>query len=148
MSPTDIDLWIKGLSFVIGLGTAAFAAASYHRNSLTKRAEFVLSLHKSFFIDETYKKYRELLDCNGHKENEELRAAVAEESAEFTNFLNFFELIAYLVESETLKTTDAEALLGYYFDLLRRKRAVWEYIAKSSNGFECLQHLLADRSLE
>jgi len=141
-------LWINGVGVTIGALSAAAAALAYVLNVRTKRAEFLIGLHKSFFADATgaYGQMKSLLDSGDASQNAALETVVREEKAEFTDFLNFFELIAYLAEIKALERDDAEALLGYYFDLLRNKPSVWAYIAARRNGFERLRHLLHERS--
>ena len=142
------DLWIKGIGSLVALGTAGFAVFTYFRNSRTKAAEFLLTLHKTFFVDSTYQAMKTLLDCDGVEEEAKLKAAVDAETAEFTDFLNFFELVAYLDSIETLDRKDTEALLGYYLNRLREKVPVWEYIKKTSHGFENLRRLLIERETQ
>lgn len=148
MDANSADLWIKAVGGVIALCTGGFAVFTYFRNSRTKAAEFLLTLHKAFFVDPTYQAMKTLLDCDGIEEEAKLEAAVAAQSAEFTDFLNFFELVAYLDTIETLMRGDTEALLGYYLSLLRDKKPVWDYIRKTSNGFENLRRLLAERETQ
>ena len=140
------DLWIKLVGLVVAGLTGVFAAATYHRNSRTKAAEFMVGLHRMFFVDATYQGMKALLDCDGPAEEAKLAEAVAKESAEFTDFLNLFELVAYLTQDGTLDAEDTEALFGYYLDRLRGKAAVWEYVRQSSKGFENLRRLLVERA--
>lgn len=142
------DLVLKWLAFAVGLLSAATAAFSLYRNTRTKAAEFLVSLHRGFFIDPLYQPMKTLLDCDGAEEEARLEEAVRSESGEFTDFLNFFELVAYLQEAGTLSAQDVDALLGYYLDKLRTQPAVWAYIRQSTKSFENLRRLLADRPLQ
>lgn len=145
MTSNEVDLCIKAFAAIVGVVSAGFAVRTYERNTRTKAAEFLMSLHKAFFVDGTYQPMKDLLDCDGAEEEEKLAKAVAEQSAAFTDFLNFFELVAYLTEIDTLTTDDTEALLGYYLDKLVEAPAVWGYVRRSSTGFENLRRLLAER---
>ncbi len=107
------DEVFKVVAALGGVGSAIAAAFTYHRNARTKEAEFLLELHKSFFIDPNYQPMRGLLDCDGAGERTTLKTVVADESPEFTDFLNFFDLVAYLTFKETISLVDLEALLGY-----------------------------------
>jgi hypothetical protein len=66
-----------------------------------------------------------------------------DEPEEFTDFLNFFELVAYLKKRGNLSRRDIEALLGYYFTLLEKDPLIRDYIRNPKNGFEQLDSLLA-----
>jgi hypothetical protein len=142
------DLWIKGLTGLIGLGALLYTVESYRRNSLTKRAEFLIGLHKTFFIDGAFRIMKTLLDSDEAADKTILARKVMQESMDFTDFLNFFELIAYFAESGALDREDADALLGYYLDLLTRNEVVYPYIRKQEKSFENLSRLLANRRQE
>ena len=86
-----------------------------------------------------------LLDCDTPEDEAKLAEAVSQELTEFTDFLNFFELVAYFKSIETLANEDVEALLGYYLDRLSRKVVVRKYVRDSSHGFEHLRRLLTER---
>ena len=81
-------------TLVIAIAGATVALNTYRRNATTKRAEFLTSLHKSFFVEKTYKRIREILDDDSPAGAAARETMVAEQSAAFTDFLNFFELIA------------------------------------------------------
>jgi hypothetical protein len=127
-------------TLLVGGLAALIAAFSYRRNSRTRRAEFLCQLHRSFFEDETYKSVRKALDT---EEEEAIAAFVVTESEDFTDFLNFFELVAYLQRQNNLSLEDVEALLGYYLALLRERPALRGYIRTRTHGFEELDRLLA-----
>lgn len=146
MNPMTLDVSIKMFAAAVAAISAGFAVQTYARNTRTKAAEFLVSLHKAFFVDATYQAMKELLDCSGEEEKRRLATAVDEESAAFTDFLNFFELVAYLTEIGTLTMDDTNALLGYYLDKLAASPVVLRYVRRSSTGFESLRRLLADRS--
>ncbi len=148
MDQTHADLWLKWLGTLLTLGALVTGMFTYVRNSKTKTAEFLMTLHKAFFAESTYQQMKMLLDCDGVAEEGKLEAMVQTEPPEFTDFLNFFELVAYLDSVGTLARRDSEALLGYYFNLLREKKAVWNYIQSSAKGFENLRKLLAERKTQ
>ena len=58
---------IPALSAVAAAGSALFAAFTYFRNSATKRAEFLLSLHKTFFVETTYLEMREAMGLKAER---------------------------------------------------------------------------------
>lgn len=65
---------------------------------------------------------------------------VIEEKAAFTDYLNFFEYVAFLKKSKQLRNRDVEALFDYYLKCLKRHDRVRTYI--DNNGYEHLSHLL------
>ena len=127
-------------TLLVGGLAALIAAFGYRRNSRTRRAEFICQLHRSFFEDETYKSVRNSLDT---EDEEAITAFVVTESEDFTDFLNFFKLVAYLQRQSNLDLEDVEALLGYYLSLLLQRPALRGYIRNRAHGFEELDCLLA-----
>ncbi len=128
------------LAFFIGL----FSLLTFKKNARTRKAEFILELHTAFFVDEN-KKYRDVrrkLDSEGIEADKERASLVAEEPEEFTDFLNFFELVSYLYKQKHLSLADVEALLGYYLLKLAHNREIRTYIQDKSKGFEQLNTLL------
>jgi hypothetical protein len=143
--PWYIQHWagLKDMTtLVVAIVAASVALVTYRRNAKTKRAEFLTSLHKSFFVEETYKKTREVLDDDSPSGEATREAMVAEQPAAFTDFLNFFELIAYFRTLGAYTEDDVKALLGYYLRLLKRSRCIYRYICDRKNDFEHLQALL------
>ena len=143
--PWYIQHWVglKDTATLIAAVTgASVALVTFRRNAKTKRAEFLTSLHKSFFVEETYKRTREVLDDDSPSGEERREAMVAEQPAAFTDFLNFFELIAYFRTLGAYTESDVNALLGYYLRLLKRSRCIYRYICDRRNDFEHLQALL------
>jgi len=136
---------IAALAVVVGALSAYFALKTFHHNTRTKAAEFLSNLHKSFFVDETYKKVRSVLDDDSEGAEITLSNFIKEEPPEFTDFLNFFELVAYMGSEKTLSKKDVEALLGYYLQTLSDKPLLRKYIQDKKNGFEHLDMLLTTR---
>jgi hypothetical protein len=135
LTPPWIAILVAGIS-------AFLAIKTYLANTNTKRAEFLMELHKSFFVEETYDHIRELLDNSSHASRDRLHHEVAAETEELTGFLNFFELIAYFEVCKTLRHKDVRALLGYYLDLLKAEPVLSHYIGKDDKSFENLKKLL------
>ncbi len=124
--------------------TAAFVGLrTYVRNMRTRRAEFLTSLHKNFFVDDTYKATRAILDDESPEGEASREKLVTGQDAAFTDFLNFFELTAYFAVLGAFKQEDVMALLGYYLRVLKRSGPVYRYICDRRNDFEHLQGLLA-----
>lgn len=60
---------------------------------------------------------RDTLDCDS--DNAKVNALVSEEGSTWTDYLNFFELVAYLRESKQLAAEDVKALFEYYIGCLK-----------------------------
>ena len=133
------------------IATVALAARFHDLVSVvagTTLGMLIADVPAVFFVDPNYREMKTLLDCDGVEEEAKLEAVVRAESPEFTDFLNFFELVAYLDNIETITRDDTEALLGYYLNRLHDKGCVWSYIRKTSNGFENLRKLLTERETQ
>ena len=148
LAPWYIQHWI-GLkdvaTFTVVTVRAIIGLFTYVRSAATRRAESLVALHKSFFVDGTYTIVRESLDDDTEKGHATREAMVASPGPgpDLINFLNFFELVAYFVELGAYRQKDIEALLGYYLRLLKRSGPVYHYICDQKNDFEHLNALLA-----
>ena len=91
--------WLALGDALTELVAALVALANYWHQTRTKKAKFLLTLHKSFLVEEFYKGIRDQIDGGSY---EEIAALVKEESPAFTDFLNFFELVAYMGKQGTL----------------------------------------------
>lgn len=146
MTATQIvTLCLAGISVATAIISAWYGIRTYQRNARTKAAEFLTQLHQAFFVDKTYKRVRQLLDIDQPEDSNRLQRLIAEESSDFTDFLNFFELVAYFVECGTLLEEDAEALLEYYLDILDSTPILRAYIGRPDRGFQHLNRLLHNR---
>jgi hypothetical protein len=99
----------------------------------------VKDLYDKFYEHSELKKVRDLLDSDDHQQ---IRSIVAEEGPAFTDYLNFFEFLGYLLESKQIKAEEVRGLFDYYLRNLKRNEAVAAYIADPTKGFEKLQKLL------
>jgi hypothetical protein len=131
---------VQILSYMAGAAAAVSAVFVYRSNSRRERARWVENLYSRFFEKNELKQVRDTLDCNS--EDEKVNALVAEEGSAWTDYLNFFELVAYLQESKQLAAEDVKALFEYYIGCLKRHRAVMGYIGDQAKGFKYLRKLL------
>ena len=135
---------IAGIFSAIGTVLAAgFAAFVYYRNSAFERAKWASSLYGKFYEETTLKHLREMLDCL--KDSDSVNEIVIRQESAFTDYLNFFEFIAFLKSSKQLKDSEIEALFGYYLDCLNRHDRVRQYVSNPENGYEGLAKLLTSR---
>ncbi len=105
-----------------------------------------MALHQAFFVAETYKKVRNSLDDRSGPARRELTRYINEEPYEFTDFLNFFELVAFMRREGTLSEAQVEALLGYYLQILADTPELRAYIGNEQKNFEHLDELLSRRA--
>lgn len=131
---------VQILSYIAGAAAAVSAVFVYRNNSRRERARWVESLYSRFFEKSELKQVRDTLDCDS--DDAKVNALVTEESAGWTDYLNFFELVAYLRESKQLAAEDVKALFEYYIGCLNRHRVVVEYIRDETKGFKYLRRLL------
>lgn len=112
----------------------------YRSNSRRERARWVESLYARFFEKNELKQVRDVLDCNS--DDDKVSLLVSEEGSAWTDYLNFFELVAYLQESNQVAAKDVNALFEYYLGCLKRHRATIEYVRDEKKGFKYLRRLL------
>jgi len=132
------------IAVAVGAVAACVALLTYRRNARLERARWISNLHAKFYEQESnLKAIREQLDCAAGKPA--VDTLVTNESAEFTDYLNFFEMMAYLKKSGQLDKEDVEAMFGYYLDCLSKHRIVVEYVQDETRGYEYLREHLAER---
>jgi hypothetical protein len=134
---------LQALSYFAGVIIAGFAVRSYRNSVKTERAKWLEKLYARFYEDNLeLKKVRDILDSD-EADSEQVKALVREESANFTDYLNFFEFVAYLKDQKHLSQSDIEAIFQYYIDCLSKHPSVRAYINKHYKGFEYLRKLLS-----
>lgn len=96
-------------------------------------------LYEKFYEQAPLKNVRDLLDGG---DDQKVNSMVSNEEACFTDYLNFFEFLAYLQESGQIEAKDIIGLFGYYLQNLCRDAQVLKYINDDKNGFEKLSRML------
>jgi hypothetical protein len=132
---------IQILSSVAGIVAAFWALWVYGNNSRRERARWAESLYTRFYEKAELKTVRDQLDCAAGDAT--VARLVTEEIPALTDYLNFFEFVAYLQSSKQLSETDAQALFGYYLDCLRRHKDVVGYIRNKDKGFAYLSRIMS-----
>ncbi|HEY0379831.1 MAG TPA: hypothetical protein VGC87_23140 [Pyrinomonadaceae bacterium] len=123
---------------IIGTLVAAFLAVfTFRRNARLDRARWALSLYEKFYEKQELKKIRDVLDCES--DTEQVNKLVLEGKSDFTDYLNFFEFVAFLQHNKQLQNREVEDLFGYYLDCLKGHERVRKYIKKE--GYEKLDEL-------
>ena len=135
---------LQSIAVIFGAVSGILALLVYWRNSKLERMKWLDNLYRRFYEGLELKRVREILDCDSAGTNE-LREIVSSEPAEFTDYLNFFEFMAFLRKSRQLSDADIRALFGYYLDCLRRHPVVMAYINMPDKGYEFLRELLAQK---
>lgn len=126
---------------------AAVAALwTYRSNSRRERAKWAVQLYDKFYETDHYKPIREKLDCAPDAAADVVQL-VTQESAEFTDYLNFFEMVSYLAKSRQLSKDDVLSLFQYYLQCLKRHDSVINYLENKDKGFEQLSGFLKDNIL-
>jgi hypothetical protein len=141
-----VEILYMTAATISAVGTAlaaVFAAFVYRRNSALERAKWASSLYEKFYEATTLKQMRDRLDCLNDLDR--VNEIVIREESTFTDYLNFFEFIAFLKTSKQLKDSEIDALFGYYLDCLNRHDRVKQYISNPENGYEGLANLLNSR---
>ena len=140
---------IKTLAEIFGsLGTAVAAICAafiYRANSRLERAKWQANLYEKFYERPDLKRVREILDSDDEI-SLEITKLIRDESPEFTDYLNFFEFVAFLKKSKQLKLDEVNDLFGYYLDCLNRRTDIQIYVSK--RGYELLSELLAELKKE
>lgn len=132
---------IQILSSIAGIVAAFWALWVYGNNSRRERARWAESLYTRFYEKPELKTVRDQLDCAAGDAT--VARLVTEETPALTDYLNFFEFVAYLQSSKQLSETDVQALFGYYLDCLRRHKDVVGYIRNKEKGFEYLSKIMS-----
>jgi hypothetical protein len=135
---------------LVAVVAAPVAYITYRRSVRTKRAEWLASLHETFFETERYAHVRRVLDYQEEPLYTELAQAVAAGTYlpladEFYRYLNFFELMASLRELREISDEEILGLFEYDLRLLTKHRFILD--ALPVQGFERLPKLLQQTRL-
>jgi len=120
---------------------ALVGALAYRRNSRLERARWLAALYSKFYEALDLKMIRETLDRSA-PDSPEVAKLVQEEDARFTDYLNFFEFMAYLRASGQLSKQDVAALFDYYLRILLKHEDVRKYVQDDKNGYGYLKRIL------
>jgi hypothetical protein len=138
---SDHTLWQVGIvaqiaSYCVGAVAAVVALRTYTANSARERSKWAFQLYEKFYEGADYKRIRDLLDSEAN--TKDVINVVAEEGSEFTDYLNFFEMVTALTETKQLSKADVLRLFQYYFQCLKRHDSVMRYLDDPLNGYETL----------
>jgi hypothetical protein len=74
-----------------------------------------------------------------------VKELAANEDSQFTDYLNFFEFVAFLKTTNQLGDSEVEDLFGYYLNCLNRHADVRDYVLNLENGYEGIAKLIGNR---
>jgi predicted negative regulator of RcsB-dependent stress response len=140
MDPNEIKPWVEIVLYLVTIIGGPFAIWTYWKNQSLERSRWASSLYEKFYEEIDHKGIRRELDCSAG--SEEVAKLVDREPPEFTDYLNFFEHVAYLIKCKQIKRADAEAYFGYYLACLKQHPAVLTYVRNKAKGYEYLAELI------
>lgn len=126
--------------YTVAICAAIGAVLTYRNNSRRERAKWVAQLYEKFYESNRYKTMRDKLDCP--TDSDDVKTSVKNEDSEFTDYLNFFELVAFLIQTKQIHKSDVLKVFQYYLACLKRHPSVVQYVNNKANGFEQLRDLL------
>lgn len=129
--------------FVFGIWGAFQAYRTYRANFRLEQARWTVRMYEKFFEQHELKAVRDMLDCP--PDSASATTLIEGQSAELTDYLNFFELLAILRESKQMGSVAIEDMFGYYLDCIQRQRVLVSYVTDDKNGFEKLNKYLQTR---
>lgn len=131
---------VQIIYYIAGSIAAVGALWVYKSNSRRERSKWIEGLYARFFENPELKAVRDKLDCS--PDDAEVLKLVTEETAAWTDYLNFFEFVAYLETSKQLRSSDVNALLGYYLECFKKHEIVESYVRDKNKGYENLRKRL------
>jgi hypothetical protein len=113
MKIAEIAYYVAGTVGALGTFLAAgLAVYFYYRNSQLERAKWASGLYEKFYEKPDLKAIRDKLDVE-ESDPEAIRNLVKDQPSDFTDYLNFFEFIAFLKKSKQLSAIQVEDLFGF-----------------------------------
>ena len=125
---TVIKECLEIAAYIIAILAAVGSVWQYRRNSLRERSRWLFELYQRFYEQKTLKAMRIRLDSHDTK-------FVTEEKdldllGDLDDFLNFFELIAYLWKKGELQIEEVQAMFAYPLRTIVEDEAVMVYVSK------------------
>jgi hypothetical protein len=133
---------------------ALWARQSYRRQVNLERMRWLQQLYDGFYNSDRYKSVRQMIDFDeleqtldllrrGDADPHQLSLPERGQVDEFTDYLNFFEWLAFLEGEKQLTFTQLDTMFGYYLARLLqvdKNRQLRKYI--QDKGYEQLHGLL------
>lgn len=137
----DLKTITEIASYCVGIAVAVIAVVTYRSNSRRERSKWAIQLYEKFYESDHYGTMRDNIDCAA--DDPAVRDVVKSEDSAFTDYLNFFETVAFLVTRKQLSEDDVLSLFHYYLRCLKRHRSVMNYLNDREKGFERLNEFLS-----
>jgi len=152
--------WLTGIGSVLfaltALITGLLAVKEYGNRVSTAKARWLFELFEKFYEKPSYKEIRGMIDYDNM---EAIVGAIRKDEAKdgvfsaeqknlfdkFTDYLNFFEMVAYWKSRRQLDQGDIDAMFEYYLKRLievDKGKEIRNYLEKE--GFENLSRLLLE----
>ena len=112
-----------------------WAAYTYSRARQLERAKWLKDLYEKFYEKKELKEVRDVIDGGSRQA---IRSYVEKEPSSFTDYLNFFEFVGYLLEKRQILAEEAIGLFDYYLKALRDEKSISSYIQNPTHGYEKL----------
>lgn len=133
--------WKDGLqaaTYLVAIFAAALSWLQYRKNSARERTRWLFDLYERFYGQQTLRDMRIRLDTG----RLEFLDSDDEVPAEFDDFLNFFEFIAFLQRRNEIKKEEVNTLFAYPLQSLGKHAKVISYLRRYDYGE--LDQLLKD----
>ncbi len=131
----------QSIYYFMAAVAAIVVILTYRRNSVVEQARWLASLYTKFYEAPDLKRIRTCLD-ESLPNAAPVQDLVRTEDSDFTDYLNFFEFVAYLKARGQLSKRDVAALFDYYLRLLSKHEDVRKYILDDRKGYGYLKKLL------
>ena len=146
--------FLSGLGAIGLAGLAFWARQSYRRQVNLEQMRWLQQLYDSFYNSDRYRAVRQVIDFDdldqtlellrrGDADPYQLSLPERTQLDQFTDYLNFFEWVAFLEEEGQLTFEQLDAMFKYYLTRLLeidKNRQLRKYI--QSHGYEQLDRLL------
>ncbi len=142
----------------VGLLTALFGLHNYYRQTKLEKLKWIQQLYEKFYNTDQYRLIRQKIDFDNlddllpllQKDETESRNFTLEQCNQldqFTDYLNFFEWIAFSEKKGQLSYNDLDVMFNYYLARIviidkRHQGQIGKYM--KDNGYEQLFRLLSD----
>jgi hypothetical protein len=146
-----MDEWIKGTQIaahianvILALGAViagVVALQTYRKTAKLERAKWLAGLYEKFYEKSDLKGIREILDCDDEI-SLDITKLVRDEPSDFTDYLNFFEFVAFLQQEKQLEFREINHIFSYYLNCLERRADIRKY--KVSKDYQPLDRLLTE----
>jgi hypothetical protein len=124
--------WLQAGTYAAAILAAVFSLWQYRRNSLRERTRWLFELYQRFYGQPALRAMRMRLDLG--ETNFLGEAGDKDLAADLDDFLNFFELVAFLERRRELKRDEVEALFAYPLQTIGKNPDVVRYVREYDYG--------------